>query len=276
VLAKVNGDEITVHQVNDRLSQLGVQPGLDARAAQKQILEALVDEQLLMQKAIADKLDRDPSALQAIERAKRQILVQAEIERTGGKIDIGPEEAAKFYAANRNLFEKRRIYTFHQFLLEVPKVDASVKSKLDNAKTAAEVASVLRAAGMPFRDRTEVQAAEGLPMEVLDRAARMSRGDILVFNEAGRAVLMQLADSILVPIDLKQANPAIEGYLANVKKKEIAVSLLKDLRQTAEIEYVGESVDGSPAPAAAAEPPATGTAPKSDDFIHKGISGLKK
>ena len=276
VLAKVNGDEITVHQVNDRLSQLGIQPGVDAKAAQKQVLEALVDEQLLMQKAIAHKLDRDTSAMQAIERAKRQILVQAEIERAAGKIDISPEEISKFYAGNPDLFEKRRIYSFRNFVLEVSKVDASLTSKLDEAKTFAEVASILRAAGISYRDRPEVLAAEGLPMGVLERAASMSRGDILLFNTAGRIVLMQLVDSIVEPMDLKRAIPTIEGYLVTRQKKNIAVSLLKDLRQTAKIEYVGGILDASPAPAAAVHPPATGTAPESDAFIDKGVSGLKK
>lgn len=276
VLAKVNGDEITVHQVNDRLSQLGIQPGLDAKDVQKQVLEALVDEQLVMQRSIADKLDRDPSVMQAIERAKRQILVQAKIEHASGKTDINPEETSKFYAGNPNLFERRRIYTFRQFLLEVPKVDTSLKSKLDDTKTFAEVASILRAAGIPFHDKTEVQAAEGLPMGILERAASMSRGDILLFNSAGRIVLMQLVDSIAEPIDLKRATPAIEGYLATRKKNDTAASLLKDLRQTAKIEYVGGILDASPAPAAAVQPPVTGPAPESDAFIDKGVSGLRK
>src|SRR5882724_11602299 len=71
VLAKVNGDEISVHQLNDRLSQVQIPTDVDATAVRKQVLESLIDEQLLVQRAMADKVDRDPQVLQAIERTKR-------------------------------------------------------------------------------------------------------------------------------------------------------------------------------------------------------------
>ena len=278
VLAKVNGDEITVHQLNDRLSQIQIPPGLDASAMQKQVLEALIDEQLLVQRAIADKLDRDPQVLQAIERTKRQILAQAQVERLAAKADITPDETAKFYASNPDLFEKRRIYTFHQFRLDTQKLDPAVKSQMDEAKTPADIRSILKLSGIKFRDQTEIRAAELLPMEVLGRVARMARGDVLLQSEAGHILLMQLVDAIVEPVDLERATPAIQAYLATSKKKDTAVSLLKDMRQKAKIEYVGGVANAAPAPnpVVEAQPPAKENASKSDDFIHKGISGLKK
>lgn len=278
VLAKVNGDEITVHQLNDRLSQVQLPPGFDATATRKQVLEALIDEQLLVQKAVADKLDRDPQVLQAIERTKRQILAQAEVERLAAKADITADDAAKFYAANPDLFEKRRIYTFHQFLLNTPKLEPAVKSQMDEAKTPADIIAILKLAGIKFRDQTGVRAAESLPMEVLPRVARMARGDILLQSEAGQVLLMQLVDTTVEPVDLARATPAIKTYLATSKKKDAAVSLLKDMRQKARIEYVGGLADAAPAAALAVDvqPPAKEDAAKRDDFIHKGISGLKK
>lgn len=278
VLAKVNGDEITVHQLNDRLSEVQIPPGRDPAAMRKQILEGLIDEQLLVQRAIADKLDRDPQVLQAIERTKRQILAQAEIERLAAAAPPStPDESAKFYASNPDLFEKRRVFTFRQFLLDTPKLDPSVKNQLDGANTPAEIVTILKAAGIKFRDQTEMRAAETLPMEALARVARMARGDVLLQSEGSHVLLMQLVDSTLEPVDLERATPAIEAYLATSRKKDSAANLLKEMREKAKLEYVGEMANAAPTPQPAVEaPPLSGDAPKNDDFINKGISGLKK
>jgi len=278
VLAKVNGDEITVHQLNDRLSQVQIPTDVDATAVRKQVLESLIDEQLLVQRAMADKVDRDPQVLQAIERTKRQILAQAEIERLASKAEIQPDETAKFYASNPDLFEKRRVYTFRQFLLDTPKLDPSVKGQLDGAKTPADIASILKAAGIKFRDQTEVRAAEMLPMEALARMARMPRGDVILQSEGGRVLLMQLVDSAIEPVDLERAAPAIQAHLVANRNKDSAMNQLKELRRKAKLEYVGEMANAAAPPKLPVEalPLTKEDAPKSDDYIHKGISGLKK
>ena len=278
VLAKVNGDEITVHQLNDRLSQVQIPPGQDPAAMRKQVLEGLIDEQLLVQRAIAEKLDRDPQVLQAIERTKRQVLAQAEIERLAAAAPPATDEPAKFYASNPDLFEKRRVYTFRQFLLDTPNLAPSVKTQLDGANTPAEIVSILKAGGIKFRDQTEIRAAETLPMEALARVARMARGDVLLQSEGGGVLLMQLLDSKVESVDLERATPAIQAYLATSRKKDSAANLLKEMRANAKLEYVGEMANAAPTlnPAVETPPLSKEDAPKSDDFIHKGISGLKK
>ena len=74
VAAKVNGTELTTLQVNYALQRI---PNLDkeqAKAASLQVVRNLVDQEVIAQKALADKLDRDPAVVQALDAARRQIL----------------------------------------------------------------------------------------------------------------------------------------------------------------------------------------------------------
>ncbi|MCS6787312.1 MAG: SurA N-terminal domain-containing protein, partial [Thiobacillaceae bacterium] len=79
VVAKVGKDEITVHQLNFELGRLAGNLPANLTPEQRkqtanQVLRGLVDQQLLMQKAIEDKLDRDPKVVQTLESARRQVL----------------------------------------------------------------------------------------------------------------------------------------------------------------------------------------------------------
>jgi EpsD family peptidyl-prolyl cis-trans isomerase len=70
--AKVNGTEISVYQLRTVSSTAGGTAGNPASVAQA--LEKVIDRELLVQKALAAKLDRDPQVLQSIEDARRQLL----------------------------------------------------------------------------------------------------------------------------------------------------------------------------------------------------------
>ena len=63
VVAKVNGDEITIYQVNYQLNRLGQMSETQAKVAAKQILANLVEQQLLKQQALESKLEESGSGI---------------------------------------------------------------------------------------------------------------------------------------------------------------------------------------------------------------------
>ena len=73
-VAKVNGDELTAAQLAIALlKQRGMRPDAGDAAA-KQVLDQLIDEEIVAQKAVTAKLDKDPKVVAQIEAARRDIL----------------------------------------------------------------------------------------------------------------------------------------------------------------------------------------------------------
>ena len=290
VAAKVNGDEISVHQINSALSRGGAVPPEQAKKAAPQVLERIIDQQLLVQKAVEAKLDRDPTVMQNLENAKRQILSQAYMERTlAAAPKGGKDEVRKFYDENPALFQERRVFRFQELTVagSPEKLDA-LRAEAGKAKNLTDVANWLKAQDVKFTAANATKAAEQLPLELLPQFSKMKDGQIVVLGSPNGAAVIQLVQSQQAPLNEQQATPVIEQFINNKKKMELAEAEVKKLRGAAKIEYVGDFVATKPGDGQKAAAPAPVTAPapvavtppaqssaKGDSGIEKGLSGLK-
>src|SRR5438876_8455008 len=194
VAAKVNGGEITLHQINSVIAGSKQIPSEQAKQAAAQTLERIIDQELLVQKALKDKLDRDPQVMQSIEDAKRQILARAYIERAAaGSSTQSWEEIRKFYQDNPALFERRRIYHVHELAVVAPreKLDA-LKAATAGAKSLQDVAGWLKSQKLVFQDAMSNRPAEQIPLEILPQVSEMREGQIAEISISRGASVVQL------------------------------------------------------------------------------------
>ncbi len=252
--AKVNKEEITVHQINFVLQrQQGLKPE-QAEAASRQVLERLIDQELAVQKAQEQKVDRDPRVVQQIEAAKREIIARAYAERVGETVTKpSAEEVSKYYNDKPALFKERRIYSLQELQIQAkPEQFEAIRAKLAGAKSLNEFAEYLKSADLRFSGNQAVRAAEQLPLASVDAISRMKDGDSMISaNPAGLTVLF-LVGSRSEPVDESRARPAIEAFLLNQRKAEAIQKDLKALRESSKIEYVGKFAQPAPAGAASA------------------------
>ncbi|MEW6676727.1 MAG: EpsD family peptidyl-prolyl cis-trans isomerase [Pseudomonadota bacterium] len=285
VAAQVNGEEITVHQINFALQRLGKVEPEQAKQAGVQALKSLVDKQLLVQQALEDKLDRDPQVSQALEEGRRQILATAYIERLTANVTPPTDaEIQEYHDKNPALFSQRRIYKLQELVLRPPaeKVDA-LKTKLGEIKNLNELVEWLKAEQIPARAAQSVKPAEQLPLELLPRLQNLNPGQSITLAGNGQFTILSVVDVQVQPIGMEQAKPLIERYLTGNRKREMADAKLQELKKKAQIEYKGDYTDlnqaadtAAPAPAPAAAP-ATPAAPATADqsAMDKGLQGLK-
>lgn len=254
VIAKVNEQEIQANELSSALARTAAQGAPDGAA-----LERLIDQELMVQRARERRLDRDPRVLQSFEAAQREILARAYLEQVTAQIaPPGDAEIAAFYAANPELFARRRIYSLQELEIRIPDERFGELERVSaRAEGVHEVKEWLAREQIEFRLATAVKPAEQLPLESLKGFARMKDGQMVLSRTGTGALLVHLVTSREQPLDKTAARPMIERYLLNARKTALAKAEVERLRDGARIEYAPA------APAAQAEVAAEQVAPLS-------------
>ena len=262
-VARVNKEELTVHQVNFLLAQQrGIRPE-QVDAASRQVLERLIDQELALQKAAEQKLDRDARVVAQLEAARREIIARAYFERVGeGAPKPSSDEVKKYYDQNPALFGQRKVYQLQEINIEAtPDKVEQLRGVLKGAKSVNDFVQHLRDNSYKFAGNQVVRGAEQVPMNLLATLSKMSDGQTLFNATPNGASVLVLVSSRAQPVEERSARPAIEQYLTNERKRRLIADDLKALRQSAQIQYMGKFADaakggagataGTPAPTAA-------------------------
>ncbi len=290
VAAKVNSEEISVHQINFVLSKAnaGAIPPEQAPRVRREILDKLIDQQLIVEQAIEKKIDRSPETLMALEAARREILSRAYLEQiAAAQPKPTQEEAKKYIAEHPALFAERRVFNIQEIVLPVTaNVTGNLRDMVAAGKSMEEIANWLKGKDIKFAGGSATRAAEQIPLDLLPKVHALKDGQGLVLENAQNVTAMRLVSSQSAPVAEAAAMPRVQQYLGNKRAGEAAESDLKQIKGKAKITYMGEFADGAavpavvPAPAPAkVEPAKTEPAKKSVEpvskAIEKGAAGLK-
>lgn len=255
VAATVNGAELTADQVNHALERLPQLDEAQKRAASLRVLRNLVDQELLLQKALEEKLDNDPEVARALDVARRQILAEAYMSRKLGEpAEPSDAEVAAYYDAHPELFAKRKIYRLQEVSIQAPEdKQEAIRAELSTSRSLNDFVAWLKSQEIPAKTAQGVKPAEELPLDILPRMSEMPDGQAMVMKTSGGLLVIVLADSQLQPVPLEQARPAIARMLQKQSRQKAAEAELAALKAAAKIEYLGEFADAAKDPAAPAD-----------------------
>ena len=238
VAAKVNGNAIAVEQLRRAVATSIAAPG-QAKPTPAQVIDVMIDEELLAQKALSLKLDRQPQVRATIEAMRTRILAQAYMQALATSERQDPDKVRAFYRENPALFRERRVYRLFELVINAPGLDAaSLRARVSKARTLSEVGEWLKSRRIPFTLGAATKAAEEIPLEMLPRIASMRDGQIQVIKTAGATSVIHLVQSQNAPLTEDQALPLIQKFLRAPEFMQLVAAELKKLRDSADIQYV--------------------------------------
>ncbi|MGH8743869.1 MAG: EpsD family peptidyl-prolyl cis-trans isomerase, partial [Burkholderiales bacterium] len=222
VAAKVNSDEITVHQVNDILARAKNIPPEAATQAKREILAKLINQELAKEQAIEKKLDRSPNVMQTIEAMKSEILARAYLEQiAAAQPKPTAEEVKKYYAEHPELFAQRRIFNLEEIIVQPNEgLVAELREQVAKARSMQEITAWLKSKDAKFTENRGVRAAEQIPLELLPKLQTLKDGEIRLIEADGRLQVFRVVATKAAPVDEATATPRIQQFLFNQRSSE--------------------------------------------------------
>jgi EpsD family peptidyl-prolyl cis-trans isomerase len=240
VIAQVNGSEISMLQFDSALRRVGVTaPNV---ALRKEISEKLVERELAMQEALANKFDRQPDVMLKLEEARRDVLAAAWAERIAADAARPTDtQIGRYYTDHPALFDQRKIYRLREAALpaDLPVME-EVKRRFSQRQPMPEVIAWLRQNKQAFNEQVVIRAAEQLPIESLARLNAAAEGETVLFESARGVMAYQVISVQLAPVNFETAKPIISDYLRKQAGKKAVLAEMQRVRGRSEISYLGE------------------------------------
>ncbi len=182
-LVRVNGEEITVMQLNDELSRAKVQAE-QLEQSKKKLLESMIDLQLMVAEAQQSKLDRSPNVMRVIERARKQIIAQSYMQTTLSQIENPTDaEISQFYEEHPGLFAQRKKYTLAFLRFPSGSLNDALHKTIKSAKSLSDVAQQLDKQQISYLRDELIRTTTELSPQLIAKLEKTDKGEMFLMDE---------------------------------------------------------------------------------------------
>ena len=253
VAAVVNGEEITLQEINAELGSTAIPEGVDKKAVQQAAHQRIVERRLLAQAARDDELDKTPDYLLRERQLRDALLVQLMGQRAERALKVpGQQEIDKFIADNPVMFGNRKQLIVDRIQFALPKNPDQLKA-LENDHSMDAVAARLQQMGIEFRrDNTQVDSA-ALGQQRLQQIQALPAGEPFVIPENGVVTVGVITGERAEPVSPANARPIAVQAIRNKQLTDTIQQRLKQSRAAAEIEYQPGFAPAANSPASASK-----------------------
>lgn len=236
-VAVVNGDEITVPELNAEIANENIPAGTDKKLARAQALQGLIDRKLLEQQARSDGIDKSPEFLDRQRRMTQELLINMLAQRLGGTTQLpSDQEIEQFEASHPQMFAKREIWNLQQVRFHMPAA-GPILQQINNTKSLQDLENVLRANNVEYTPATNRIDSSVVPQDMYSKISALGPGEPFIVPVGGEAVASAIESRDAQPVIGDQARPLA---IAALRKQQTAALLdkrLKTLRQSAKVQY---------------------------------------
>lgn len=237
VVAVVNGEEITLQELNAQIAKMNLPAGADGKQVRQEVIKQLVDQRLLAGAAKEEGLDRDPSYIVQQRRMNEDLLVQLYGKKFADTMRA-PDDTAitKFIAENPNMFGQRKSYIVDQVSFDMPANVEMLKS-LEADKTLADIKASLTRMGIKFIEGKNSIDSANVPPSLLAQILKLPAGEPFIVPAQGRVAVSVITGSQDLVVPEEQIKPMAARAMRAENLGKIMKSKLDEAKAKAKIEY---------------------------------------
>jgi peptidyl-prolyl cis-trans isomerase C len=236
-VAVVNGQEITLPELNFALSQAKVPDNADKTAVRSQLLQQLVDRKLLVEQARSEGIDKTPDFLNRQRQAEDQLLLTMLAARRLNTAQLPSDrEVDAFVASHPGVFANRETWDLDQVQYLTPK-DPGIAAEIQKTKTIDQIIAVLQNHKIEFKRQKNRLDTAIVPPDLYGKLAALPQGEPFVVPVGDRSVASAVVGREPNPLTGDQAKPAAVALMRKQQTATALQGLLKSLRNSAKIEY---------------------------------------
>jgi EpsD family peptidyl-prolyl cis-trans isomerase len=237
VAATVNGEEVTLQEINAEIAASNLPPNIDKKEAQRAILQRVIERKLLVAAATEKGLDKTAEFLSEKRRNDELMVAQAYARQQLAAIPV-PREAdiQKFMADHSNAFGQREQLVLDQIRFAPPK-DMTQLRALEGDHSMDAVAGHLTQMGIKFqRGNTGLDTAQA-PAQLIKMINSAPAGEPFVIPDRGSVTVNVVTGRRPIPLDSQQAKAGAVNAWRQQKFEELLGQQIKTARSAAKITY---------------------------------------
>lgn len=144
VLALVNGRQITEGDLKVTLERFPEerQSFFYSEEGKKQLLDQIISFELVYDYAKETDIEKDAIYLAQLEKVKKDIMIQAAIDREFSGINVNDEEVELYYKSNIESFKTQEAVSAKHILVDTLEKSLEIKNKIEDGMSFEEAASL--------------------------------------------------------------------------------------------------------------------------------------
>ena len=257
VAATVNGDEVTLQELNTEIQASNLPQGVDKQLAQREVLQRIIDRKLIMAAARDKKIDKSPEFQSQKQRTDEMLLAQAYAKQQQALVPVPTDaDISKFMSEHPNAFGNRELLQLDQLQFRPNPGDIKKLDVLKADHNLDAVAAHLTALGIKFRRVKAGLDTAQVPTDMIKAINALAPGEPFMVPTNGIITVNTVIGHQTAPGDPADMRQQAVAAWRNQQFGKLISDKLKELRDSAKITYQTGFAPPAKKPGTAAAAPA--------------------
>jgi len=230
VIATVNGEEITLRELQAELNGMTFTDAKQRKAAEQAALQQIITRKIVAQEAKAEGIDKTPDFGAQKDRTVDNLLAQALAQKIiASVLPTTRDEAQTYVSDHPNQFSERKILVVDQIRAQMPSDPKKFGREMTPIKTMDDSAALLTRENIAFQRGDAQLDTLQLNPDLVRRILRLPPHEVFVYPENGGVLINQIKVTKVVPVTGETAIAYASKYLRDQRVQEAMKNELSTL-----------------------------------------------